>query len=130
MAGFCLWFFLMPEPQKLGDAINPVAVELSTVEDIDLAQKAYFAKTGEYLQVLKDSKLPFYEEGDVKSKLEADVAPEYVVNVYESDTGKGYQICTEDIDFKTCTGFGPQAKEYTYQIPKWQYDPRIASTTP
>lgn len=118
------------ENPPFGDAKLEAIPTATTKEEIELSQEEHFQKTGDFIQVLPGNTLPPEKPGKVEDYLETKIHPDYHINVYDENGVKGYQICTEDIDFLTCTGYGPQAKTFTYSIPKWQYDPRIASTTP
>lgn len=105
-------------------------ISQNTINRIITLQENYKATNGRYLQILEGNKLPHYETGTILNKLGEELPEGVSINIYEGEDGNGYQICYEDIDARTCRGFGPQAATYTFTTPKWQYDPRIATTTP
>lgn len=83
------------------------------IEATQQLEEAYFAKTGKYLQVLPNNKLPHYESGKTKDKLGKDLPANAIVNVYDGPGGKGYQVVYEDADAIYRVGYGPQAEEMT-----------------
>jgi len=99
--------------------------EYKTINEIVSAENAYYAKYGKYLQVMLGNKLPHYETGTIKEKLGKNVPANIVIDVYETVGGenyqtkyKGYQIQYEDDTAYYSLGFGIQAKERTWTIPK------------
>jgi len=66
---------------------------------IKLQQDSFFQRNATYQQVLESDNLG------------------YVINVYESPKGFGYQIVYDTPTKQQYTGFGPLSSDYTFSIP-------------
>lgn len=92
-------------------------ISLNSLDAIQQAQDSYFAKNGKYLQVIPDSKLPYYESGTVREKLGKDVGAGYRVDVYETPKKEhGYDVSWTDSAGFHRRGFGPEALSRTWDI--------------
>lgn len=98
---------------------NLTASSLATAEDV------YFQANGKYLQVRSDGSLPPYETGTASAKLGGNVPPGARVDVYVAKGGPGYQTTIVDATGTHSVGFGPEAKERTFDIPA-----PVATSTP
>lgn len=93
---------------------SDLSTEFETPGEIAVKQGLYYQQNGEYLQVLKDNKLPTNEKGFVKEKLGKDLPLNYVIDVYENDKGKGYQIRYDDKNAFYSIGYGNESKQRTW----------------
>jgi len=85
------------------------------------------------IQKLSTDQIAYFDLEGTYKQIKPDIArTNKIVNVYDSPQGQGYQIGT--IDIKTGAiyyeGFGPLAKEYTYEVETSKYTLTISSSTP
>lgn len=90
-----LLFFIGSTVLAATVALQPSA-EYSSIDEVITAQENYYKQNGKYLQVLSGSKLPHYEQGTVKDKLGKDIPSGVIIDVYEFEGKRGYQIRYED----------------------------------
>lgn len=106
-------------------SLGQVAPSLPDRAKVDTHQRAYFAKYGEYDQIVKGGDKTL----DSKEKNKLDVSSTTRVNVYETKQGKGYQIVETRmvsvpnrtatsthvlVEQEKRTAFGPNANDFTY----------------
>ena len=100
----------------------PDTTVFQTVQEIDIAQQAYFAEHGKYLQVMKDSKLTSGARANIL--LGKDLPSAVVVDEYVAPTGAGYAIRWKDNSGEHSRGYGAEANS-----PHWTYDSILAVAT-
>lgn len=100
-----------------GQAIVDSQRPTTEIRGIATIEDSYFARTGKYLQVLPDSRLPHYESGNVADKLGRELPANSIVDVYEAPEGPGYQVRYTDSENEYSVGYGPEAKERTWIQP-------------
>lgn len=106
-----------PSPKPaIGGIGAPVVTSFSAPQDMATAEESYYAVHGKYFQVIQGNQLPYYENTDVKSALGATLPTNTVINTYSGPYGDGYQIIIVDSLGTHARGYGPQAKDYTYEI--------------
>lgn len=93
-------------------ALQPT--EYSTINEVITAEESYYKQNGKYLQVLQGSKLPHYEQGTVKDKLGKDIPQGFIIDVYEFEGKRGYQIRYEDANTFYSVATGTEKTDRTW----------------
>lgn len=111
-------FLILTTLGILGVAMGAVVLPETPLEQVQRLETEYFAKTGTYLQVLENNRLPSDEVGTVLTKLGSPLPTGYNIDVYDGPNGKGYTIQYDDNTKKVGTSFGNEKAYRDYSILK------------